>query len=102
MNVIKTNKRSLLSNESLNDLLLLAIDSPPLKDFCPDDAIDLWWKEKVCRPHQNPRKKYRKYPGTTPSTAESRSSEEDSKDDNQTATDMLAEWDTWMPSHSDS
>ena len=97
MNVIKTNKRSLLSNESLDDLLLLAVDSPALKDFCPDAAIDLWWKEKVHRPHQNPRKKYRKGSSTTPSTAESSSSEEEfEEDDDQAVTDMLTEWDTWM------
>ena len=41
MNVIKTNKRSLLSNDSLDDLLLLSIDGPPLNDFCADAAIDL-------------------------------------------------------------
>ena len=98
MNVIKTNKRSLLSNESLDDLLLLSIDGPPLKDFCPDAAIDLWWKERVRRPHQNPRKKYRKHSSTTPgpSTAESSSSEEELEDEDQTA--LLTEWDTWMPS----
>ena len=53
MNVIKTNKRSLLCNKSLDDLLLLSIEGPPLKDFCPDTVIDLWWKEKLYRPHQN-------------------------------------------------
>ncbi len=95
MNVIKTNKRSLLCNESLDDLLLLGIDGPPLKDFCPDAAINLWWKEKLRRPHQNPRKKYRKRSRTTQSTAESSSSE----DEDHTATDMLAERDAWMPSH---
>ena len=98
MNVIKTNKRSLLSNESLDDLLLLAVDSPALKNFCPDTEIDLWWKEKVRRPHQNPRKKYRKGSSTTPSTAESSSSEEEfEEDDDQAVTDILTEWDTWMP-----
>ena len=56
MNVIKANKRSLLSNESLDDLLLLSIDGPPLKDFSPDLAIYLWWNDKVRRPNQKPRK----------------------------------------------
>ena len=28
----------------------------PLKDFLPDEAIDLWWNDKVHRPNQNPRK----------------------------------------------
>ena len=42
MNVIKTNKRSSLTDESLDDLLLLTTDGAPLKDFCSDAAIDLW------------------------------------------------------------
>ena len=36
LNVIKTNKRTSLSNESLDDLLLLTTDSVPLREFCPD------------------------------------------------------------------
>ena len=81
MNVIKTDKRSLLSNEFL---LLMAVDSRPLKD--------LWWKEKVRRPHQNQGKKYSKCPHSTPSTsAVSSLSEEEPEDEDQTATDMLAD-----------
>ena len=77
MNVMKTNKRSLLSKESLSDLLLLSIDSPPLKDFCPDPAIDLWWKEKLRRPNQHIRKEYRKYSSTSPASDEVSSSEDE-------------------------
>ena len=58
MNVIKTNKRSLLSNESLDDLLFLTNDVVPLKDFCPDSAIELWSSDKLRRPNQNKRKKH--------------------------------------------
>ena len=35
MNVVKTNKRSLLTNESLDDLLVISTDSVPLKHFNP-------------------------------------------------------------------
>ena len=58
MNVIKTNERSVLSNELLDDLLMLSINGPPLKEFCPGAAIDLWWKDKLHRPHQHIRKDY--------------------------------------------
>ena len=44
--VIKSNKRALLSNETLDDLLIVATDDLTLKEFNPDAAIDLWWKEK--------------------------------------------------------
>ena len=59
MKVIKTKKQSLLSNEALGNLLAITSKPIPLKDFSPDDAIDLWWKEKVGRPNQKPRKKYK-------------------------------------------
>ena len=41
LNVIKSNKRTSLKNDTLDDLLVLAIDSVPLSDFCPDSAIEL-------------------------------------------------------------
>ena len=44
VNEIKTKKRCLLSNESLDDLLTITSAHVPLKEFCPDNAIDLWWK----------------------------------------------------------
>ena len=54
MNVIKTKKRSLLSNKALDDLLTITSAHIPLKDFCPDDAIDLWWKKiKYVGPNRN-------------------------------------------------
>lgn len=43
---LKTKKRTLLSNDSLDDLLLLLSDQTPLQEFCPDAAIDLWWRSK--------------------------------------------------------
>ena len=60
MDLIKTNKISLLSTEMFDDLLTLAIDKVPLKDFSPEDAIDLWWKDKLRRPNQRPRRPYKK------------------------------------------
>ena len=60
VNVIKTKKRCSLSNESLDDLLTITSAHVPLTDFCPDDAIDLWWKEKVRRPNQKARRPYKK------------------------------------------
>lgn len=98
LNVVKTNKRTSLTNESLDDLLLLTSDSVPLKDFCPDDAINFWWRDKVRRPHQSSRKRYKKRtPSSDVAVNESTDSsqcdgEEDSDDD----TDLLCDWDDWM------
>ena len=60
VSVIKTKKRCSLSNESLDDLLTITSAHVPLKDFCPYNAINLWWKEKVRRPNQKPRRPYKK------------------------------------------
>ena len=58
LNVIKTSKRTLLSNDSLDDLLLLTSHETPLENFCPD-SIDLWWKAKVRGPNQSLGKLYK-------------------------------------------
>ena len=47
-----TNKRSLLSNDTLDDLLLMAIDGVPIAEFNPDPAIDCWWKDKQRNPYK--------------------------------------------------
>ena len=99
LNVIKTNKRTSLSNESLDDLLLLTSDSVPLKDFCPDDAINFWWKDKVCQPQQSTRRLYKK---RTPSSnlpvdeSTGSSSQSESEENSDDDTDLLGDWDDWM------
>ena len=57
LNLINTDKRNSLSNDALNDLLAVNIDKVPLKDFCPDTAIDLWWNAKTRKPSHGPRKR---------------------------------------------
>ena len=106
MNVIKSEKRSLLSNQSLDDLLTLTIDSVPLEKFCPDAAIDLWWKDKLRRPNQRNRKVYAKRnpKQARTSVTDTRepgnvsSSESDGHQDSnsETDTDLLTNWDDWM------
>ena len=49
LKVIKSERRSSLSKESL---LTLTVDAIPLKMFNPDASIELWWKDKVRRPNQ--------------------------------------------------
>ena len=58
--VIKVDKRSLLGNDTLDDLLVLNTDRIPLKDFNPDRSITMWWKAKTRRPNQHQRKEYKK------------------------------------------
>lgn len=60
VNEIKLKKRCSLSNESFDDLLTITSAHVPLKEFCPDNAIDVWWKDKVRRPNQKCRCPYKK------------------------------------------
>ena len=59
-NIIKTEKRTVLANSSLDDLLEINCDAVSVADYIPDKAIQLWWDDKVRRPNQKPRKKYRR------------------------------------------
>ena len=114
VNVIKTKKRCSLSNESLDDLLTITSAQVPLKDFNPDDAIDLWWKDKVRRPNQKPRRPYkkRKRISTSSSAAAATSSTTEtiellsstSESDSGSSSDesnLLNDWDDWIDGQSD-
>jgi len=93
MNIIKTSKRSLMSNDSLDDLLLLTLNEVPLNRFSPDTAIDLWWKDKQRRPNQQKRKKYKqRNPNSASPQVETSSSESEEEDHH----DLLSDWDSWM------
>ena len=59
VDVIKTEKRTRLCNEAL-DLLMITANNVPLKDFNPEAAITLWSKEKIRRPNQKERRKYKR------------------------------------------
>ena len=60
VDVIKTEKRTRLCNEALDDLLMITANNVPLKDFNPEAAITLWSKEKIRRPNQKERRKYKR------------------------------------------
>ena len=60
LQIIKTEKRSLLNNEQLDDLLRLNTDVLPLAKFDANPSINLWWNEKSWRVNQHPTKPYKK------------------------------------------
>ena len=49
-----------MQSDTLNDLLEIYVEGPPLSSFCPDKAIELWWHDCTTsrRPNQQPRKDY--------------------------------------------
>ncbi|XP_069103071.1 sodium/potassium/calcium exchanger 1-like [Argopecten irradians] len=55
MKLIKTSRRISMSNDTLNDLLLVKLQSPSIAEFNPKDSIDDWLLSSVMprRPHYN-------------------------------------------------
>ena len=89
LKLIKVDKRSSLGNDLLDDLLVLNTDRVPLKDFNADESISLWWRDKVRRPNQRPRKEYE---------ARCKSVQDDNSDEdsNSEPIEMLRDWDEWL------
>ena len=98
VNVIKSEKRTTLSNEALNDLLMLTSNPTPLNNFSPDKAIGLWWGAKARRPNQRKRKVYKKRSQLSSSTSSSTepidSTSENHSSDSDTC--ILDDWDNYM------
>ena len=101
LGTVKVDKRSRLTNESLDDLLLLKSDKIPLASFNADPSIDLWWSAKARRPTQKERKAYRPHRSTSgcPSTSRAEDPSEESEPED---CDMLGRRDEMMNSGSDS
>ena len=51
MENIKQKKQSSMSNELLDDLLVINVEKVNVEDFKADDSIELWWKAKTLRPN---------------------------------------------------
>ena len=91
MKLIKNKKRSSLRNETLDDLLALTVDPIPLKSFNPDASLELWWKDKLRHPNQQPRKAYGKQSGQRSATIDITGDEESPEIEL-----TLDDWDEWM------
>ena len=55
LKLIKTDRRSSLSEDSLDHLVRITIDGPPLAQWDATDAIRLWWRSKQRRQVQDTR-----------------------------------------------
>ena len=96
VNVIKVDKRSTLSNESLDDLLVLNSDKVPLQDFNTNPSINLWWESKTKGPAQKPRKRYEKRHSIHSSTESEGSEPMHDSDITDPQVNSLKEWDSWV------
>ena len=104
LKVIKTEKRTSLNSDTLEDLLEIKTEGPPLSSFSSDSSVDLWWKDSSTtrRVLQKPRKKYKKRKDLNKATTSSASttalveSSEDT-DSNCDSEDLaLEQWDNWF------
>ncbi len=46
LKVIKTDRRSCLSEDHLDHLVRITVDAPPLAQWDASAAVELWWKDK--------------------------------------------------------
>ena len=91
LKIIKTMNRTSLSVNTLDDLLEIFVEGPPLDCFSADPAVDLWWSSccTTRRVNQGPRKPYRpRSDKSGPSTAPQSNSEEEHL--------ALDDWDNWF------
>ena len=56
LKLVKTDRRTQISHQTLIDILEIRLEGPPLKDFTPDKAVEAWWNESARRPNQSARK----------------------------------------------
>lgn len=90
LKLVKTKLRTKLNISSLQDLLEICIEGPPLASFDVSSAIDLWWKDvsTTRRPNQQQRKDYRPRETSQPSVSASADQPEQ--------TLLLDSWDEWL------
>ena len=58
MNRVKTDSRAALCEHTLNNLVRIRMEGPPLEEFDPTPAIQLWASSANCSPNQRARKQY--------------------------------------------
>ena len=90
LKILKTSRRTNMQGDTLNDLLEIYVEDPPLSSFCPDEAIELWWHDCTTsrRPNQQPRKDYRQ---RKPESSDSSYHSDDTLDTEEGS--LLALWD---------
>ena len=87
LKVIKSNRRSTLGEDRLDQLLRIKVDAPPLAQWDPSAAVDLWWKDKTRRVnHRDTR--------AAPSGPSHRNA--DPEHDTACSSFSLEDWETWF------
>ena len=53
LKLIKTNRRTSIKEDTLDQLVRINVEGPPLFDWDPACAIQLWWRERIRRINRN-------------------------------------------------
>ena len=93
LKIIKTTSRTSLSVNTLDDLLEIFVEGPPLDCFSADPAVDLWWSSccTTRRVNQGPRKPYK--PRSDKSSSSTASQSDSESEEVRLALDN---WDNWF------
>ena len=65
LKLLKTQRRSSLSIETMDNLLTLNIGKGSLESFNSTRAVDLWWHVKKRRPNQSARRPHQQWRGSS-------------------------------------
>ena len=96
LKIIKTQNRTSMSISTLDDLIEIFVEGPPLTCFSPEIAVELWWADcsTTRRVNQGPRKSYRPRSGRDVSQAGPSTEQETESEDHM----ILNDWDEWFHS----
>lgn len=87
LKVIKNDRRTSLLTSTLDDLMEITCEGPPMEVFSAEHAVKIWWEDCTRRPNQRPRKEYRPRENTASSDLTSGPS---------TSTISFEDWDNWF------
>ena len=98
LKLLKTTNRTSLGASTLDDLLEIFVEGPPLDCFSADQAVELWWHDccTTWRVNQGPRKPYRPRKGKEDIPGPSTVPEQESE-----VRLVLDDWDEWFTSPED-
>ena len=104
LKLIKSDRRSSLGEDRLDQLLRISVDAPPLSKWDASGAVRLWWGDKIRRPQAKGTEKFTRNAATSGPSSSSVSStsagpstssvDDDANTNNECVT--LDDWESWL------
>ena len=99
LKLIKSDRRSSLGENRLDQLLRITVDAPPLSKWDASGAVQLWWEDKTRRPQTKGTQKVtqnRTKSGPSTSSDASTSTVDDDTDTQLSDCLALDDWEAWL------